>query len=79
VLRANLDSLEDTIERAFRPPNATDLNPVELSWAWLKRQAMAEYSPDSIAELVRTAPDRLKSAQRRTPPTTVFSKRAELF
>ncbi len=45
---------------------APALNPVEFLWAWLKRHALANYCPDTFAELRHTARGRLKSAQRRS-------------
>ena len=49
----------------FLPPYSPDLNPVEYLWAWLKRHALANYCPGSLAELHTTARNKLKSAQRR--------------
>ena len=79
MVREYLDSLEGRIDIAFLPPYAPDLNPVEYLWAWLKRHALANYCPNSIADLAYTARGKLKSAQRRTTLIAAFWKQAELF
>jgi transposase len=79
LVREYVDGLDGRIALAFLPPYAPDLNPVEYLWAWLKRHALANYCPASIAELSVTARGRLKSAQRRTTLITAFWKQAELF
>ena len=43
LVRDHLDSLGGHIQIAFLPPYASDLNPVEYLWAWLKRHALANY------------------------------------
>jgi hypothetical protein len=45
----------------------------------IKRHALANDCPNSIAELSDTARTRLKSAQRRTTLIAAFWKQAELF
>ncbi|CAD18487.1 putative transposase protein [Ralstonia pseudosolanacearum GMI1000] len=42
-----------------------DLNPVEYLWAWLKRHALANFCPDTLAKLKHTARRQLKSGQKR--------------
>lgn len=79
LVREYVDDLEGKIALTFLPPYAPDLNPVEYLWAWLKRHAMANYCPNSIAELSHTARRKLKSAQRRKTLITAFWKQAELF
>lgn len=79
LVRAYVDALDGKIALAFLPPYAPDLNPVEYLWAWLKRHALANYCPDSIAELSITARNKLKSAQRRTTLIAAFWKQADLF
>lgn len=79
MVREYLDSLDGRIDIAFLPPYAPDLNPVEYLWAWLKRHALANYCPNSIADLADTARGKLKSAQRRTTLIAAFWKQAELF
>jgi len=79
LVRDYVDSLKGKIELAFLPPYAPDLNPVEYLWAWLKRHALANYCPNSIADLAHTARGRLKSAQRRTTLIAAFWKQADLF
>ncbi len=79
LVRDYLDTLNGHIQIAFLPPYAPDLNPVEYLWAWLKRHALANDCPNSIAELSDTARTRLKSAQRRTSLIAAFWKQAELF
>jgi transposase len=79
LVREYVDGLDGRIALAFLPPYAPDLNPVEYLWAWLKRHALANYCPASIAELSVTARGRLKSAQRRTTLIAAFWKQDELF
>lgn len=79
LVRDYVDGLDGMIELAFLPPYAPDLNPVEYLWAWLKRHALANYCPNSIAELATTARGKLKSAQRRTTPIAALWKQADLF
>lgn len=78
LVREYVDGLEGKIALAFLPPYAPDLNPVEYLWAWLKRQALANYCPGSIAELSDTARGKLKSEQRHTTLIAAFWKQAEL-
>jgi transposase len=78
-VRDYVDGLDGKIELAFLPPYAPELNPVEYLWAWLKRHALANDCPDSLAELATTARGKLRSAQRRTTLIAAFWKQAELF
>ena len=71
--------LDGHITMDFLPPYAPELNPVEYLWAWLKRHALANYCPNSIAELAHTTRGKLRSAQRRTTLVAAFWKQAELF
>jgi transposase len=79
LVRDYVDSLAGRIELAFLPPYAPELNPVEYLGAWLKRHALANDCPDSLAELATTARGKLRSAQRRTTLIAAFWKQAELF
>jgi transposase len=63
----------------FLPPYAPELNPVECLRAWLKRHALANYCPKSIAELADTTRSKLRSAQRRVTLVAAFWKQAELL
>jgi hypothetical protein len=38
----------------------------EAQWAWLKRHALANFCPDTMAELQNAARAKLKSGQRRS-------------
>ncbi len=49
---------------ALLPGYSPDLNPVEYLWAWLKRHALANFCPRSLAELKTTARSKLRSGQR---------------
>lgn len=42
---------------------APDLNPVEYLSAWLKRHALGNFCPNSLAELKTTARNKLRSGQ----------------
>jgi transposase len=79
LVRDYVDTLDGKVELAFLPPYAPDLNPVEYLWAWLKRHALANYCPNSIADLADTARGKLKSAQRRKTLIAAFWKQADLF
>ena len=79
LMRDYVASTEGDIELAFLPPYAPDLNPVEYLWAWLKRHALANFCPDTLAELQHTARGRLKSAQRRSAIIASCWAQVELF
>ena len=65
LVREYLDGVNGHIQIALLPPYAPDMNPVEYLGAWLKRHAMANYCPNNLSELHITAPNKLKSAQKR--------------
>jgi transposase len=52
---------------------------VEYLWAWLKRHALANFCPNSLAELKTTARNKLRSGQRRQSIITARWKQAELW
>ena len=79
LVRDYVDSTEGHIQFAFLPPYAPELNPVEYLWAWLKRHALANFCPDTLAELQHTARGKLKSAQRRSAIVASCWAQAELF
>ena len=79
LVKEYVDGLDGKIALAFLPPYAPELNPVEYLWAWLKRHALANDCPNSIADLAITARGKLKSAQQRTSLIAAFWKQAELF
>lgn len=78
LVRDYLDSTQGHVQVAFLPPYAPDLNPVEYLWAWLKRHALANYCPTTLAELGVTARNKLRSAQRRTSVIAACWAQAEL-
>ena len=61
------------------PSYSPDLNPVEYLWAWLKRHALANFCPRSLAELKTTARNKLRSGQHRQAIITACWKQAELW
>jgi transposase len=65
VVREYVASTQGQIEIQRLPPYCPELNPVEYLWAWLKRHALANYCPDTLAELKHMARSKLKSGQRR--------------
>jgi hypothetical protein len=67
------------IKLHFLPGYAPDINPVEFLWAWLKRHALANFSPDNFAELPHTARSSLKSAQRPGAIAASCWQQADLF
>jgi transposase len=79
LVRDYLDSTHGHLQIAFLPPYAPDLNPVEYLWAWLKRHALANFCPDSLAELRFTARNKLKSAQHRPGIIAACWKQADLW
>ena len=64
---------------ALLPSYAPELNPVEHLWAWLKRHALANFSPHSLHELKTTARDKLRSGQHRRSIITACWKQADLW
>lgn len=79
LVRDYLDSTEGHIQVAPLPAYAPELNPVEYLWAWLKRHALANFCPGTLAELKHTARGRLKSAQPRPAIIAACRAQAELF
>ena len=78
-MRDYVDSTEGRIQIEFLPAYAPELNPVEYLWAWLKRHALGNFCPDTLAELQHTARSKLKSAQRRSTIIAACWAQAELF
>jgi transposase len=79
LVRDYVDSTQGHTQIEFLPPYAPELNPVEYLWAWLKRHALANFCPDTLAELQYTARGKLKSAQRRSAIIASCWAQAELF
>ncbi len=79
IVREYLDSTKGAVQMALLPGYAPDLNPVEYLWAWLKRHALANFCPNSLAELKTTARNKLRSGQRRQSIITACWKQAELW
>jgi transposase len=79
VVRTYLDSTKGAVQMALLPAYSPDLNPVEYLWAWLKRHALANFCPKSLAELKTTARSKLRSGQRRQSIITACWKQAELW
>src|ERR1019366_8366708 len=65
LVRDYLDSADGHIQIDFLPLYLPDFNPVEYLWAWLKRNALANFCPGNFAELQTTARNELKSTQHR--------------
>jgi transposase len=74
-----MDSTDGHIQIAFLPLYSPDFNPVEYLWAWLKRNALANFCPDNFAELQTTVRNELKSAQHRPYIIAACWKQAGLF
>ena len=79
IVREYLDSTKGAMQMALLPSYSPDLNPVEYLWAWLKRHALANFCPRSLAELKITARSKLRSGQRRQSIITACWKQAELW
>jgi transposase len=79
LVRDYADSTEGDLQIRFLPPYAPELNPVEYLWAWLKRHALANFCPDTLAQLQQTARAKLKSGQRRSAIIASCWTQAELF
>jgi transposase len=79
IVRAYLDRTRGALQMALLPGYAPDLNPVEYLWAWLKRHALANFCPASLAELKTHARSKLRSGQRRQSIITACWKQAELW
>lgn len=78
IVRDLLDSTKGAIQMALLPGYAPDLNPVEYLWAWLKRHALANFCPQSLAQLKATARNKPRSSQRRQSIITACWKQAAL-
>ncbi len=61
-VRDYVASTAGCIRLPFLPGYAPELNPVEFLWGWLKRHPLANFCPDSFAELKLTTRGKLKSA-----------------
>jgi transposase len=79
LVRDYVASTQGRIQLQFLPGYAPELNPVEFLWSWLKRHALANYCPDSFAELQSTTRGKLKSAQRRSVIIASCWQQAALF
>ena len=79
LVRDYVDSAEGHTQIEFLPAYAPEINPVEYLWAWLKRHALANFCPDTLAELTHTARAKLKSGQRRCAIIESCWVQAELF
>ncbi len=79
IVRDYLDSTKGAIQMALLPGYAPDLNPVEYLWAWLKRHALANFCPNSLAELKTAARNKLRSGQHRRSIITACWKQTELW
>jgi transposase len=79
LVRDYVASTAGQIQLHFLPGYAPDLNPVEFLWAWLKRHAMANYCPDTFADLQLAARGKMKSAQRRSVIIAACWQQAGLF
>src|SRR6266498_534925 len=79
LVRDYVASTAGRIQLHFLPGYAPELNPVEFLWGWLKRHALANFCPDSFAELQHTTRGKLKSAQRRSVIIASCWQQAELF
>jgi transposase len=79
LVRDYVASTAGQIQLHFLPGYAPELNPVEFLWGWLKRHALANFCPDTFAELHRTTRGKLKSAQRRSLIIASCWQQAELF
>jgi transposase len=79
LVRDYLDSTDGHIQIDFLPLYSPDFNPVEYLWAWLKRNALANFCPGNFAELQTTARNELKSTQHRPYFIAACWKQAGLF
>jgi transposase len=79
LVRQDVAWTNGSIQLHFLPAYAPELNPVEYLWGWLKRHALANFCPNSFAELEQTTRGKLKSAQRRGLIIAACWQQAELF
>ena len=79
LVRDYVAATDGRIKLHFLPGYAPELNPVEFLWGWLKRHALANFCPDSLAELQHTARSKLRSAQRRNVIIASCWQQSELF
>jgi transposase len=79
LVRDYVASTKGEIQLHFLPAYAPELNPVEFLWAWLKRHALANFCPDTFAQLQHTTRGKLQSAQRRSAIIAACWQQAALF
>ena len=79
LVRDYVASTAGQIQLHFLPGYAPELNPVEFLWSWLMRHALANFCPDTFAELQHTTRGKLKSAQRRSLIIASCWQQAKLF
>ena len=65
LMRDWLDSTDGAVQMALLPGYAPEINPVDYLWGWLKRHALANFCPHSLAELKTAARNKLRSGQHR--------------
>jgi len=78
-VRGYLDSTVGAVQMALLPSYATNLNRVGYLWARPGRHALANFCPNNLAELKRTARCKLKSGQKRKSIIAACRKQAELW
>lgn len=77
IVRDYLDNTNGSVQMTLLPGYSPELNPVEYLWAWLKRHALANFSPTRSANskpLLAT----MRSAQHRSSIIVACWKQAEL-
>jgi transposase len=64
---------------ALLPPYAPDLNPVEILWAYLKSNPLANFAPPDTPELARVATRHVQRLRRRPELLRSFFEATPLF
>jgi transposase len=78
LVRDFVNSTAGTLQLAFLPAYAPELNPVEYLWAHWKEHELGNFCPKTFAELTDFARRRLLRTQRRPAIIAACWKQAEL-
>ena len=69
----------ERLEGAFLPPYAPELNPVEYVWSYLKKNPLANRSPDTLEDLHRLTATHARELKGRSNLLRSFLRHSPLF
>jgi transposase len=79
AVRDFVSKQQGRIHLEYLPSYAPELNPVEYLWGYWKKTAMANFCPQSLAQLSDRARSSLRRLRRRQILITAFWSQAHLF